>query len=197
MTTTATPAARASNGKAAANGNKPHVVARSFPAPAQLATPTDLHPDEVQAITEALNPRVATAFALYTKTKNFHWHLSGSHFRDYHLMLDDQADALLESIDIMAERVRRIGGTTIRSIGHIGQLQLIEDDNADYVAPADMMQRLRDDNRNYAAAIRAAHEVCEDNRDVATASFLETILDDTERRTWFLFEITVGAENAA
>src|ERR687886_1121103 len=117
----------------------------SFPAPVPLATPTDLTPQDVQAVTEAVNPLIGDAFALYVKTKNYHWHLAGSHFRDYHLLFDEQADALFASVDVLAERVRRIGGTTIRSISHISQLQTIADDNDDLVAPPDMVQRLLQD----------------------------------------------------
>lgn len=167
----------------------------SFPAPAPLATKTDLAAQGVQAITEALNPIIADTFALYVKTKNFHWHLSGSHFRDYHLLFDEHAEAMFASIDIMAERVRRIGGTTIRSIGHIGQLQTIEDDNNDFVPAGEMVKRLMEDNAHLAQMIRAAHEVCEKHSDVATASELETILDETERRKWFLFEVMQGMNN--
>src|SRR5437773_4669504 len=123
---------------------------KSFPAPAQLATLTDLTSQEAQAVTDAVNPLIADAFALYVKTKNFHWHLAGSHFRDYHLLFDEHADALFESIDDLAERVRRIGGTTIRSIGHIGKLQTIADDDDDFVPPAEMIQRLLADNRKMA-----------------------------------------------
>src|SRR5947199_6892497 len=123
---------------------------KSFPAPAQLATVTDLTSQEAQAVTEAVNPLIADAFALYVKTKNFHWHLAGAHFRDYHLLFDEQAEAILESIDILAERVRRIGGTTLRSISHISQLQTIEDDNDAFVPAAEMIQRLLADNRHIA-----------------------------------------------
>ena len=166
-----------------------------FPAPSQLATPTDLTPKESQAITEALNPLVADLFALYVKTKNFHWHLSGSHFRDYHLLFDEQADQIFEAVDTLAERVRRVGGTTIRSISHINQLQTIEDDNNDFVPPGEMVRRLMEDNAHLAQTQRAAHNVCEQSRDVATASMLEIIIDESERRKWFLFEITQGMNN--
>src|SRR5215471_8273371 len=141
----------------------------SYPASPPLATKTDLSPQEVKAVTEAVNPLIADAFALYVKTKNFHWHLSGSHFRDYHLLFDEQADAIFESIDIMAERVRHVGGTTIRSISHIGQLQTIEDDNDDFVPAGQMIKRLMDDNGHIAQMIRAAIEVCDKNRDSATS----------------------------
>jgi len=172
---------------------KTHVI--SFPAPAQLATLTDLTPHEVQAVTEAVNPLIANAFALYVKTKNFHWHLAGSHFRDYHLLFDEQAEAILASIDIMAERVRRVGGTTIRSISHIGQLQTIEDDNADFVPAGEMVKLLMEDNDHIAKAIRDAIEVCDKNRDSATSNTLQEILDQTERRKWFLFEVMQGVNN--
>jgi len=164
--------------------------AKGFPAPKELATPSDLSPEEVQRIVEALNPLIADAFALYVKTKNFHWHIASPHFRDYHLLLDEQADAIFESIDPLAERVRRIGGTTIRSIGHIGQLQTIKDDNKDFV-PAEMMVReLIADNSQIAARQRAAIELCEQNRDTPTSNVLQDLLDQTERRIWFLYEVS-------
>jgi starvation-inducible DNA-binding protein len=172
---------------------KTHV--KSFPAPAQLATVTDLTSQEVQAITEAVNPLIADAFALYVKTKNFHWHLAGSHFRDYHLLFDEQAESILASIDIMAERVRRVGGTTIRSISHIGQLQTIEDDNNDFVPAGEMVKRLMEDNGHIARMIRDAITVCDKNRDSATSNALQEILDETERRKWFLFEVMQGVNN--
>ncbi len=168
---------------------------KSYPAPSQLATVTDLMPQEVQAITEAVNPLIADAFALYVKTKNFHWHLAGSHFRDYHLLFDEHADAIFESIDIMAERVRRVGGTTIRSISHVSQLQTIDDDNDDFVPAGEMVRRLMQDNGHIAQNIRAAIAVCDRNRDSATSNLLQTILDETERRKWFLFEIVQGQSN--
>lgn len=132
---------------------------------------------------------------MYVKSKNFHWHLAGSHFRDYHLLFDEHAEQIFDSINILAERVRRIGGTTIRSIGHISQLQTIEDDNEEFVPADEMIRRLMDDNAHIAKQQRSAHEVCEKNRDVATTSELETIIDQTERRTWFLFEIYQGQNN--
>jgi starvation-inducible DNA-binding protein len=168
---------------------------KSFPAPAQLATVTDLTQQEAQAVTEAVNPLIADAFALYIKTKNFHWHLAGSHFRDYHLLFDEHADAIFASIDIMAERVRRVGGTTIRSIGHIGQLQTIEDDNDDFVPAGEMVKRLMEDNQRIAKNIRDAIAVCDKNRDSATSNALQEILDETERRKWFLFEVMQGVKN--
>lgn len=168
---------------------------KSFPAPTQLATPTDLKPEEVQAVTEAVNPLIADAFALYVKTKNFHWHLASSHFRDYHLLFDEQADAIFESIDILAERLRRIGGTTIRSITHISQLQTISDDNDDFVPPEQMIQRLINDNRHIAQMQRAAIEICDKNRDTPTGNLLQEILDQTEKRIWFLYEVSQGGHN--
>jgi starvation-inducible DNA-binding protein len=168
---------------------------RTYPAPKQLATLTDLTSQEAQAITEALNPLIADAFALYTKTKNFHWHLAGSHFRDFHLLFDEQADQILESIDSMAERVRRVGGTTIRSISHISQLQTIEDDNNEFVPAGEMVRRLMEDNQHIAKNQRAAIEVCDKHRDSVTSNVLQEILDETERRKWFLFEIVQGMNN--
>jgi starvation-inducible DNA-binding protein len=168
---------------------------RSFPAPGPLATPSDLRPNEVQAVVEAVNPLIADSYAIYLKTKNYHWHLASSHFRDYHLLFDEQADSILASVDPMAERVRRIGGTTIRSISHIGQLQTIADDNEDLVRPPDMVQHLLQDNRHMAERQRAAIEVCEENRDTPTANLLQEILDQTEKRIWFLFEVSQGGHN--
>lgn len=167
----------------------------SYPAPTQLATKTDLSSKEAKAITEAVNPLIADAFALYVKTKNFHWHLYGSHFRDYHELFDEHAEAILESIDIMAERVRRVGGTTIRSISHIGQLQTIEDDNSTLVPAGEMVQILMEDNGSIAKNIREAIEVCDENRDSPTSNLLQDILDKTERRKWFLHEIVQGSKN--
>lgn len=174
---------------APAKGNGKTAVKQAFPAPRGLATPTDLNAEGVQAITEAVNPLVADAFALYTKTKNFHWHLSGPHFRDYHLLFDEQAEDIFESIDALAERVRKIGGTTIRSIAHISQLQTIQDDNDEFVPPEDMVRRLMDDNRQMAEQQRAAVAVCDRYGDSGTSNILQDILDHTERRTWFLFEV--------
>lgn len=162
---------------------------RSYPAPAKLATVTDLTQAEAQAVTTAVNPLIADAFTLYVKTKNFHWHLYGSHFRDLHLLFDEHADAILASTDILAERVRRVGGTTIRSIGHISELQTIEDDNEEAVPPMEMVRRLMEDNAQIAKSIRNAISVCDKNRDSPTSNLLQEILDQTERRKWFLFEI--------
>ena len=156
--------------------------------PKKLATPTDLGDKARQIIAATINPIIADAFALYVKTKNYHWHVSGSHYRDYHLLLDEQAAQIFAMIDVLAERVRKIGGTTIRSIGHISHLQNVHDDNETFVEPKEMIQRLLDDNKEYAARMRAAHKVCADYEDVATTSVLEVFIDETERRTWFLYE---------
>jgi starvation-inducible DNA-binding protein len=168
---------------------------KSYPAPKELATPTDLKPEEVRSIVEAVNPIIADAFALFTKTKNYHWHIASSHFRDYHLLLDEQADSIMDSVDPLAERVRRIGGTTIRSIAHISQMQSIADDNHDYVPPDKMIQELIKDNRLMAERQRAAIEICEDKRDTATSNTLQEILNETEKRIWFLYEVSAGGKN--
>jgi starvation-inducible DNA-binding protein len=157
---------------------------------AALETPTDLKPNSVRDIAGALNILLADIFGLYVKTKNFHWHISGPHFRDYHLLLDEQADQIFAATDIIAERVRKIGGTTVRSIGHIGRLQRIKDNDADFVTPLDMLAELRDDNKDLTARLRETHDLCDERRDVATASLLENFIDEAERRTWFLFETT-------
>jgi starvation-inducible DNA-binding protein len=157
--------------------------------PAALATVTDLRADETRAIADAVNPLIADAFALYVKTKSFHWHLSGPRFRDYHLLFDEHAAVILDSIDVLAERVRKIGGLTLRSIGHISQLQKIPDDNDTYVPAMEMIRRLLEDNRQMAERQRAAIEVCDNHRDTPTGNLLQEILDQTERRIWFLFEI--------
>ena len=156
--------------------------------PAALDTPTDLSNEAVRDISKALNGLLADAFALYLKTKNFHWHVSGPHFRDYHLLLDEQADQIEASIDILAERVRKVGGTTIRSIGHIAKLQRVEDNDADYVPPLDMLRELMEDNKTYIENMRKAHKLVDDHQDVATASLLEVFIDEAEKRCWFLFE---------
>ena len=163
-------------------------------AKAPLHTPTDLKPNAVHDISGALNLLLADTFALYLKTKNFHWHMSGRHFRDYHLLLDEQADQIFGMTDPMAERVRKIGGTTLRSIGHIGRLQRILDNDAELVTPLDMLAELRDDNKQLTASLRETHGVCDEHGDVATASLLENWIDEAERRTWFLFEATHTAE---
>jgi len=153
-----------------------------------LATPTDLAPAATRDVAGAMNAILADVFALYLKTKNFHWHLSGPHFRDYHLMLDEQGDQLFAMTDPIAERVRKIGGTTLTSIGHIARLQRVADNDAQYVEPEDMLAELCEDNKTLAARLREAHNVCDEHRDIATASVIETWIDETERRTWFLFE---------
>jgi starvation-inducible DNA-binding protein len=155
---------------------------------ASIDTPTDLGSDATKDISGALNSLLADMFALYLKTKNFHWHMSGPSFRDYHLLLDEQADQLYETTDVIAERVRKVGGTTIRSIGHIGRLQRILDNDAEYVTPLDMLAELRDDNKQLVARMRETHGVCDEHGDVATASLLENWIDEAERRVWFLFE---------
>ena len=156
--------------------------------PLKLASPNDLNEKSRQEIAEHINPLIADAFSLYVKTKNFHWHLSGSHFRDYHLLFDEQADQIFAMIDILAERVRKLGGTTIRSIGHIARLQKVQDNDENFLEPEKMLQFLMKDNQEYTARMRAAHKVCEEHEDIATTSILEIFIDETERRTWFLFE---------
>jgi len=161
---------------------------------APLVTPTDLPSNAVQDISGALNILLADVFALYVKTKNFHWHMSGPHFRDYHLLLDEQSEQIFALTDALAERVRKIGGTTLHSIGHIGRLQRVLDNDADYVTPLDMLAELRDDNKQLAARMRETHGLCDEHNDVASASLLETWVDEAERRTWFLFEATRSGE---
>jgi starvation-inducible DNA-binding protein len=164
---------------------------------APLDTPTDLKPDAVKDISGALNILLADMFALYLKTKNFHWHVSGPHFRDYHLLLDEQADQIFATTDAIAERVRKIGGMTLRSIGQIGRLQRVMDNDAEYVTPLDMLAELRDDNKELAANMRETHGLCDDGDDIATASLLEVWIDEAERRTWFLFEASRRAQPGA
>ncbi len=153
-----------------------------------LATPTDLGSNATRDVTAALNGVLADVFALYIKTKNFHWHMSGPHFRDYHLLLDEQADQIYAMTDPIAERVRKLGGLTIRSIGQIARTQRIPDNDAEYVEPSDMLAELGGDNKALAASLRQAHNTCDEYGDVATASLIEVWLDETERRVWFLFE---------
>ena len=155
---------------------------------APLLTPTDLKAAATRDITAAMNGVLADVFALYVKTKSFHWHMSGPHFSDYHLLLDEQAEQIFGMTDAIAERVRKVGGITIRSIGQIARTQRILDNDAEYVEPADMLAELRDDNRALAGSLRAAHRVCEKHGDVATTSLIENWVDETERRVWFLFE---------
>jgi len=157
---------------------------------APLATRTDLSREAVKDISGTMNAILADVFALYVKTKNFHWHMSGPHFRDYHLLLDEQADQLFAMTDPIAERVRKLGGITLRSIGQIARTQRVLDNDAEYVEPLDMLAELAEDNKTLAARLREAHNVCEEHRDVATTSLIEVWIDETERRAWFLFETT-------
>jgi starvation-inducible DNA-binding protein len=153
-----------------------------------LATPTDLKAAATKDISGAMNAILADVFALYLKTKNFHWHMSGPHFRDYHLLLDEQADQLFAMTDPIAERIRKLGGATLKSIGHISRTQRVLDNDADYVEPEDMLAELCGDSKALAASLREVHVVCEEHNDIATASLIEVWIDETERRTWFLFE---------
>jgi starvation-inducible DNA-binding protein len=162
----------------------------------QLETPTFLSPQATDEIAAALTTLLADSFALYLKTKNFHWHVSGPHFRDYHRMFDEQAAEIFAMTDPLAERARKIGGTTLRSIGHIGRLQRLADNDADYVEPADMLAELLDDNRQLAAFMRQTHDLADDHDDVATESLLEEFIDQTEERIWFLFEASRGAQSS-
>ena len=155
---------------------------------APLATPTDLGAAATRDVSAAMNAILADVFALYMKTKNFHWHVSGPHFRDYHLLLDEQADQVFAMTDVIAERVRKLGGSTLKSIGQIAREQRVLDNDADFVTPMDMLAELRDDNQQLTARLREAHVVCDEHRDVATASLIEVWIDETERRAWFLFE---------
>ena len=155
---------------------------------APLLTPTDLNAAATKDITAAMNGILADVFALYLKTKNFHWHMSGPHFRDYHVMLDEQSDAIFATTDQLAERVRKLGATTVRSIGQIAKLQTIKDNNESFVPPREMLRELMEDNKHMAAAMRKAHKLADDHEDSGTAGLLETFIDETERRTWFLFE---------
>ena len=166
----------------------PADIARYYPAAPPLATPTDLEPRHVSAVVEAINPLIADAFALYVKTKNFHWHVSGPQFRDDHLLFDEQAEDIFAAIDVLAERVRKIGGTTLRSIGAIAALQTIVDDDEAYVTPRDMLLRLLADNQHIAEMQRRAIAVCDEQQDTPTGNILQELLDHTERRIWFLFE---------
>jgi starvation-inducible DNA-binding protein len=171
--------------KAKSDSKSDHKSDKTSP---DLDTPTDLPHAAVDKISAALNVLLADAFALYLKTKNFHWHVSGRHFRDYHLLLDQQSDDIFATTDQLAERVRKLGGTTLRSIGQIGKLQTINDNNESYVPPREMLRELMEDNKHMAAAMRKAHKLCDDHEDSGTAGLLETFIDETERRTWFLFE---------
>ena len=177
-----------SKSKSASKSINPTAVRQLRDLP--LRTPSDLSREATRDISAALNGLLADVFALYLKTKNFHWHVSGPHFRDYHLMLDEQGDQLFAMTDPLAERVRKVGGTTLRSIGHIARTQRVLDNDADYVDPMDMLAELADDNKNLAARLREAHGVTEEAEDIASCSLIENWIDETERRTWFLFETT-------
>jgi starvation-inducible DNA-binding protein len=166
---------------------RPELVARRD---AVLTPHTDIAPDAVKDIAGALTALVADVFTVYVKTKNFHWHMSGPHFRDYHLLLDEHADQLFAMTDDIAERVRKIGGTTLRSIGHIARVKRIPDNDADYVSPKDMLSELWEDNKALVLSMRSAHDLCDEAGDVATASLLENWIDEGQRRAWFLFETT-------
>jgi starvation-inducible DNA-binding protein len=163
---------------------------------APLDTPTDLGSNATKHLSGALNVLLADMFALYMKTKNFHWHVSGAHFRDYHLLLDEQATQIYGTTDQIAERVRKLGGTTLHSIGEIARLQRVKDNEAEYVTPLDMLAELRDDNLQLVSHMRETHELCDEHRDVATASLLEVWIDEGERRVWFLYEASRRSETA-
>ena len=163
----------------------PNIKARRTAA---LGTPTDLTSNATRDLSAALTTLLADIFALYIKTKNFHWHMSGPHFRDYRLLLDEQSDQIFATTDAIAERVRKIGGKTVHSIGEIARLQRVLDNDADYVTPPDMLAELREDNKELAARLRETHSLCEEHGDVASASLIEVWIDEAERRTWFLFE---------
>jgi starvation-inducible DNA-binding protein len=160
----------------------------------ELSTPTDLSSEAVRDVSGALNALLADMFALYVKTKNFHWHVSGPHFRDFHLLLDEQADQIFATTDPIAERIRKIGGTTLRSIGQIAQRKRLLDNDAEFLTPLDMLAELRDDNKQLVGEMRRTHALCDDYQDVATTSLLEVWIDEAERRTWFLFEATRSLE---
>jgi len=155
-----------------------------------LGTPTDLASNAIKDIAAALNVLLSDVFTLYLKTKNFHWHMSGPHFRDYHLLLDEQGDQIFAMTDPLAERVRKIGGVTLHSIGEIGRKQRLKDNDADYVTALDMLSELREDNKELVSEMREVHDLCDEHNYVATTSLLEVWIDETERRTWFLFEAT-------
>ena len=162
-------------------------MSQAKPSP-RLATPTDLGANAAKDIAGALNLLLADTFALYLKTKNFHWHISGPHFRDYHLLLDEQADQIFATVDVLAERVRKIGQPTLRSVGDISRQQRISDNDAVYVDPQDMLAELRDDNQRFIRSMRETHDVCDEHGDVATTSLLEVYIDEAEKRVWFLYE---------
>jgi len=168
-------------------------VSKASKTSPDLDTPSDLSKAATDKISAALNVLLADAFALYLKTKNFHWHVSGPHFRDYHLLLDEQSEQIFATTDDIAERVRKIGGTTLRSIGQISKLQTIKDNDASFVPAHEMLRELMNDNKQVAASMRECHELCDKHDDVASASILENFIDETERRTWFLFEASRAA----
>lgn len=168
---------------------------RQKPVPT-LDTPTDLSAEAVGEISAKLNVVLADVFALYLKTKNFHWHVSGPHFRDYHLLLDEQSEQIFAATDDIAERIRKIGGLTLRSIGHIAQLQTIKDNNENFVPPLEMLRELMNDNKSLVVSMRQAHEIVDKHGDVATTSILENFIDEAERRTWFLFEASRKADDS-
>lgn len=172
-----------------------NVNVKPAPGTVELDTPSDLTRQATHDISAALTALLADVFALYVKTKNFHWHMSGPQFRDHHLLLDEHGDQLFAMTDPIAERSRKVGGVTLRSIGQIGRLQRILDNEAHYVTPKDMLAELRDDNRQLVASLRALHGLCDQYDDVATASLLEVWIDEGERRTWFLFETTRRAKD--
>jgi len=163
---------------------------------ARLRTPSDLGENAMKDLSGALTTLLADTYALYLKTKNFHWHMSGPHFRDYHLLLDEQGDQIFAITDPIAERVRKLGGSTLHSVGHIARLQRLKDNDADYVTPLDMLAELREDNRQLVTFMRETHDLCDEHRDVATASLLEVWIDEAERRAWFLFEASRSGESA-
>ncbi|HET7848604.1 MAG TPA: DNA starvation/stationary phase protection protein [Pseudolabrys sp.] len=175
---------------------KPRLATSSETKP-RLATPTDLEGSAIREIAGALNAVLADTFALYMKTKNFHWHVSGSHFRDYHLLFDEQGEQIFATTDLIAERVRKIGGTTLRSIGDISRRQRLADNDETYVDPQDMLAELREDNQRVVAAMREAHGLCDEHDDVASASLLETFIDEAERRVWFLYEASRGEKQGS
>ncbi|MBS7698520.1 MULTISPECIES: DNA starvation/stationary phase protection protein [unclassified Chelatococcus] len=186
---------KASEKTIAKTKSKPAAARSDNAASPGLHTPTDLSQGAVAAISEALNAVLADAFALYLKTKNFHWHVSGPHFRDYHLLFDEQGAEIIGVTDEVAERVRKIGGTTLRSIGHIAKLQSIADNDAPFVSAADMLRELVADNKAMVTTLRKAHDVADEYKDVATASLLENVIDATEKRVWFLFEASRSGDN--
>jgi starvation-inducible DNA-binding protein len=185
-------AAKPSTDKGDGDGDEGKLVGAKARRKAALATPSSLGANAIRDIAGAMNALLADTFALYLKTKNFHWHVSGPHFRDYHLLLDEQAEQIFATTDDLAERVRKIGGTTIRSIGHIARLQRVTDNDADFVDPLDMLAELREDNKEFVQRLREAHDLCDEYEDVATASLIENWIDEAERRTWFLFEASRG-----